>query len=177
MNQCERIAMHRRMAEGFGNSYRSRRDHASADQCTSWNFVEDAVYFSPYFTGGRLIYLRDYTVYRSLDISIVAATEEQAYAAEFPDWGPIEFKYWPSDNGFAMKTLFQGRTRQGRAMSFWAGGFIETNDAGAITRWETHVNGEEVGPFLDIAIGRHGPFNSPTAYFKALIDAGQGLRT
>lgn len=173
MNLDERIAMHRRMAEGFGNSYRTRRSHASADQCTSWYFVEDAEYFAPYFTGGRLIYLRDYTAYRSLDISIVAATEEQAYSAQFPDWGPIEFKYWPSDNGFVMKTLFQGHTRQGRAMSFWAGGFIETNAEGLITRWETHVNGEEIGPFLDIAIGVRGPFSSPSAYFRALIATGQ----
>jgi hypothetical protein len=169
----DRIAMHRGMAESYGNSYKKREAKEGADKWASWNFADDAVYFSPYFTGGLLMPLRDFTADRSMDVSVFATMEARAYTGQFPDWGPVEFKYWPSDNGFVMKTLFQGHTKDGKEYRFWAYGFIETNEQGLITRWETHVNGEEIGPFLEVAIGARGPFNGPTAYFQALIDAGQ----
>ena len=169
----DRIAMHRAMAESYGNSYQKRAAKEGADKWASWNFSEDAVYFSPYFTGGVLMHLRDFTADRSVDVSVFATMEARAYSTVFPDWGPIEFKCWPSDNGFVMKTLFQGHTKDGKEMNFYAYGFIETNAEGLITRWETHVNGEEIGPFLELAIGARGPFQGYTAYFQALMNAGQ----
>jgi len=53
-------------------------------------------------------------------------------------------------------------------MSFYAYGFVETNEQGEIIRWETHVN-DAYNAFLDVAIGVHGPFdNDATAYMEAL---------
>ncbi len=172
MKPEERIALHRRMAESYGDSYKKKAVEEGA-KYEAWNFADDAVYFSPYFTGGVLSALRDFTEDRSVDVSVFATMEARAYTDVFPDWGPVEFKYWAAENGFVMKTLFVGHTKEGKKYSFYAYGFVETNEEGKINRWETHVNGEEIGPFLELAIGRRGPFMGFTAYFQALTDAGQ----
>ena len=58
-------------------------------------------------------------------------------------------------------------------MSFYSYGFVETNDQGEITRWETHVS-EEYSAFLDVAIGVHGPFReSADPYMEALTQTLQ----
>ena len=53
-------------------------------------------------------------------------------------------------------------------MGFYSIGFVETNDQGEITRWETHVDDYEYGPFLEVALGVRGPFHGTTAYIDAL---------
>ncbi len=172
----DRIALHRRMAESYYNAYAQKavKDGASYEE---WKFADDAVYWSPYF-GNELIQLSKHPI----SVSISATMEAKAYSLKFPDWGPAEFKCWPSDNGFVMKTLFVGHTKDGTRMGFYSYGFVETNDQGQITRWETHVNGEDYSPFLDIAIGVRGPFlKGGDAYMEALSrtlkEAGVSLPT
>lgn len=66
-----------------------------------------------------------------------------------------------------MKTRWQGHTTDGVRMGFYSYSFIETNEAGELTRWETHVN-DEYNAFLDVALGVHGPFHGTGAYVEAL---------
>ena len=94
----------------------------------AWKFADDAKYWSPYF-GNHIIDLKT----NPISVAASATMEAKAYSLKFPDWGPVEFKCWPSDNGFVMKTLFQGHTKDGKEMSFFAYGFVETNDQGEIT--------------------------------------------
>lgn len=158
----ERIDLHRRMAESYHSAYDAKavKEGATYDE---WKFAKDAVYYSPYF-GQGLIYLNAHPI----SVSTSATMEAKAYSLTFPDWGPEEFKCWPSDNGFVMQTLFSGRTKDGKKMSFYSYGFVETNGQGEITRWETHVN-RDYDDFLDMAIGIHGPFdNGGSAYMEAL---------
>lgn len=158
----DRIALHRRMAEGYGSAYAKQevKDGASYE---AWKFAEDAVYASPYFIGDELLPIRESAV----DVSTSAIMEAKAYSLKFPDWKPLDFKYWPADNGFVMKTRWEGHTKEGTKMGFFSYSFVETNDQGEITRWETHVN-EEYSPFLDVAIGVHGPFRNRSEYMDAL---------
>jgi hypothetical protein len=159
----ERIALHRRMAESYHAAYDKKAVKEGATY-EAWKFADDAKYWSPYF-GNHIIELKT----TPISVKDSATMEALAYSLKFPDWGPIEFKSWPSDNGFVMKTLFQGHMKDGTEMRFFAYGFVETNDQGEITRWETHVNGDEYGPFLDVAIGVHGPFKESAApYMEAL---------
>jgi hypothetical protein len=160
---AERIALHRRMAESYHAAYAKKAVKDGATY-TEWKFADNAVYWSPYFVS-ELIHLKEHPI----SVSTSATMEAKAYSLKFADWGPAEFKCWPSDNGFVMKTLFQGHTKDGKEMSFFAYGFVETNDQGEITRWETHVNGDDYGPFLEVAIGVRGPFNkNPNEYMEAL---------
>ncbi len=165
LNLEARIDLHRRMAESYFKAYSQKavKDGATYDE---WKFANDAVYWSPYF-GNELIELSKHPI----SVSISATMEAKAYSLIFPDWGPIGFKCWPSDNGFVMKTLFQGHTKDGKEMSFFSYGFVETNPQGQITRWETHVS-EEYSAFLDVAIGVRGPFrDGADAYMQALAKA------
>ena len=158
----ERVDLHRRMAKSYYNAYDAKavKDGATYD---AWRFADDAIYWSPYF-GQEVIQLRDHP------ISVVdsATMEAKAYSLRFPDWGPEQFKCWPSDNGFVMQTYFSGHTKDGVKMGFFAYGFVETNEIGEVIRWETHVS-EEYNAFLDVAIGVHGPFpDKADAYMEAL---------
>ncbi len=157
----DRIALHRRMAESYRNAYLHQgvKDGATYEE---WKFADDAVYASPYFTGGNVLLLRDV----AKSVATVATMEAKAYSVKFPDWKPADFKYWPAENGFVMKTRWEGHMKDGTMMGFYSYGFVDTNDQGQITRWETHTN-EEYGAFLEVAIGVHGPFHG-AEYVEAL---------
>ncbi|MDF2881409.1 MAG: hypothetical protein K0R54_1966 [Clostridiaceae bacterium] len=173
LNLEERIAMHRRMAESYHHAYDKKavKDGATYDE---WKFADDAIYWSPYF-GDNVIDLRT----NPMSVKTSATMEALSYSVTFPDWAPLDFKCWPSDIGFVMQTRFGGHTKDGTMMSFFAYGFVETNDKGEITRWETHVS-PEYNDFLDVAIGVHGPFKQgPEPYMEAvakkLKEAGVSL--
>ncbi len=158
----ERIALHRRMAESYHAAYLEKtvKDGATYDE---WKFADDALYWSPYF-GDNVINLRT----NPISVKTSATMEARAYSVTFPDWAPLDFKCWPSDNGFAMQTHFGGHKKGGTFMGFYAYGFVETNEEGLITHWETHVS-PEYNDFLDAAIGVHGPFKQgPEPYMEAL---------
>ena len=157
-----KIALHRQMAEGYGTAYLHQAVKGGASY-EAWKFTDDAVYASPYFIGDEVLPLRESAV----SVATSATMEARAYSVKFPDWKPVEFKYWPADNGFVMKTRWEGHTHEGSKMGFYSYSFIETNDYGEITRWETHVN-EEYNSFLDVAIGVHGPFRDRDEYIAAL---------
>lgn len=162
MTTDERIAHHRRMAEAYRNAY-LRQGVQSGETYEAWTFAEDGVYASPYFTGDATFPLSEF----STDTAKAATMEAKAYSLTFPDWKPTDFKYWPADNGFVMKTRWQGHTKDGVAMGFYSYSFVETNDRGQVAHWETHVN-DEYSAFLDIAIGTHGPFHGTSEYVDAL---------
>ncbi len=169
----ERIELHRRMAMSYYSAYDKKavKDGATYDE---WKFADDAVYFSPYF-GDNLIELRTHP----MSVKTSATMEALSYSVTFPDWAPLSFKCWPSDNGFVMQSHFGGHTKDGKFMDFFAYGFVETNAEGLITRWETHVS-PEYNDFLDVAIGVHGPFKQgPEPYMaavaKKLKEAGISL--
>lgn len=165
MNLDERIALHRRMAYAYRDAY-LREDVHGGMSYEGWEFADDATYASPYFTGDQVLALDDTL---AVGAAACATMEAKAYAATFRDWKPVEFKCWPADNGFVMRTRWEGHTKDGTKMGFYSIGFVETNDEGKITRWETFVNDDEYGPFLEVAIGVRGPFKDGNDYVNALI--------
>ena len=95
-------------AESYHHAYDEKavKEGATYDE---WKFADDAVYFSPYF-GMGLIKLKTHPI----SVKASATMEAKAYSLRFPDWGPEEFKCWPADNGFTMKTLFSRHTKDGK---------------------------------------------------------------
>jgi hypothetical protein len=163
----ERIEQHRRMAESYHSAYMKKvvKDGATYDE---WVFADNALYWSPYF-GDNVISLKQHP----MSVKQAATMEALTYSLTFPDWGPLNFKCWPSDNGFVMQSHFGGHDQAGEMMDFYAYGFVETNESGEVARWETHVS-PEYNDFLDVAIGIHGPFKQgPEAYMAAV---GRKLR-
>jgi hypothetical protein len=160
VNLEERIAHHADMALSYRDSYVHKTVKGGSK--FAWTFAPDCIYFSPYFTGEEL---------KLAEVGSKngegATLEAQVYAITFPDWQPEEFKYWPADNGFTMKTRWQGTRPDGVKMGFYSYSFIETNEAGEVARWETHVN-DEYSPFLEYAIGVSGPFQGHAEYLDAL---------
>lgn len=158
----ERLTRHRKMAESYYAAYQERTVEDGASY-SEWVFAPHAKYWSPYF-GDNLIDLSEYP----MSVRKSATMEAGTYCVTFPDWGPLGFKCWPSENGFVMQTHFGGHDREGKLWEFYAYGFVETNEAGEITRWETHVS-PEYNDFLDRAIGIHGPFKEgPEPYMEAV---------
>lgn len=173
MDRNSRIDYHRRMAEGYHAAY-LRQDVQEGATYDAWRFAPNAVYWSPYF-GDKLIDLGS----NPISVQQSATMEATTYCVTLPDWGPLEFECWPSDNGFAMKTHFGGHDITGKLHDFFAYGFVLTNEQGEITRWETHVS-PEYNDFLDVTLGVHGPFkHGAHAYMaavaKKLAEAGQNL--
>lgn len=158
----DRIARHRRMAEGYRDAY-LRQGVQEGATYEEWTFAQDATYASPYFIGDEILPLRESAV----SVATSATMEAKAYSLTFPDWKPVDFTYWPADNGFVMKTRWSGHTKDGTEMGFYSYSFVETNSRAEVTHWETHVN-EEYSPFLEFAIGQSGPFHDRSEYMDAL---------
>jgi hypothetical protein len=170
LNLEERIALHHKMAEAYRDGYLRGVHSGHAEGVHSgkfyelWQFTDDAVYLSPYFTGNELIGLKDVL---GPGTEMVTTMEARAYSVKFPDWQPVGFRIWAADNGFVFQVRWEGTTRDAETLGFYSIGFVETNDEGKITRWETHVNNEEYDRFLDVAIGEHGPYRG-TEYTEAV---------
>lgn len=159
----ERIAHHVRMAEAYRDAYLEQGVQDGGAFADAWKFAEDGVYVSPYFTGDQVFKLSEFPE----DTARASTMEAKAYSLSFPDWKPASFDYWPANNGVVMKTRWQGQTKDGVKMGFYSYSFINTDDDGQITRWETHVN-DEYNAFLDVALGVHGPFHGTGEYLEAL---------
>lgn len=162
MNLEERIALHGRMALAYRNAY-LHQGVQEGEEYEDWTFAPDAVYSSPYFTGEEVLLLSEVPT----ETAKAATMEAKAYSLTFPDWKPADFKYWPADHGFVMKTRWEGHMEDGTRMGFYSYSFVETNEKGEVARWETHVN-DEYSPFLKVAIGVSGPFRGASEYVAAL---------
>jgi len=159
----DRIARHRRMAEGYRNAY-MHQEVQDGETYEEWKFADGAVYSSPYWTGDEEMLLGETAV----DAAKCATMEAKALTLTFPDWRPVDCQIWASDDGFVMKNKWAGHTKDGTGMGYYSYTFARTNDAGEITRWETHVD-EQFGHFIELAIGVRGPFAlSSTDYVDAL---------
>ena len=159
----ERIAHHVRMAEAYRDAYLRQGVQGGEAFADAWKFAENGVYVSPYFTGDQVFKFSEFPE----DTARASTMEAKAYSLSFPDWKPAGFDYWPADNGLVMKTRWEGHTEAGVKMGFYSYSFIETNEAGELIRWETHVN-DEYNAFLDVALGVHGPFHGTGEYLDAL---------
>ena len=164
MNLEDRIALHVRMANAYGDAYLRQGVQDGEKFVEVWKFHPDCMYASPYFTGDQAFKLSEFP-----EESARASTmEAKVYSLRFPDWKPVDFKYWPADNGFVMKTRWQGTSKEtGTVMGFYSYSFVDTDGNGEVVRWETHVN-SEYSDFLDVAIGVHGPFHGTHEYTDAL---------
>lgn len=164
MNLEDRIELHNRMARAYGDAYLRQGVQDGEKFVDVWKFAADCMYASPYFTGDTAFLLSEFPE----DSARASTMEAKVYSLRFPDWKPVDFKHWPGDNGFVMKTRWQGTNKDtGTVMGFYSYSFVDTNDAGEVTRWETHVN-SEYSDFLDVAIGVHGPFHGTHEYTDAL---------
>ncbi|MCK9904980.1 hypothetical protein CC117_32310 [Parafrankia colletiae] len=180
MNLEEKLSLHQRMADGYRDAYlhQGTKDGATYD---SWKFAPDALYSSPYFTGHDVINLGEISggADASLIFEAIAASaiqEAKAYSVTFPDWKLVDYTSWAAENGYVARVRWEGHTRNGLKMGFYSTTFVETNDNGEIRHWQTFVNDEEYGPFLEVAIGRRGPFQGHLEYMelvgKVLRDNG-----
>lgn len=161
----DRIELHRQMAEDYFKGYDQETVEEGAAYA-SWTVAEGAEYWSPYFTNFETIPLVSME-----DIALSATIEANAYRVRFTDWGPVEFMSWPSDHGFVMRTKFEGTDRcTGNVMSFYTHGFVETNEDGEITHWETWPDSRPYDNFLKTAIGKCGPWKDAAEYYGAIIE-------
>jgi hypothetical protein len=165
----DRLAHHRRIAEGYEEAYKLRAQRGGRVIFPKeWVFAEDAVYVSVYFSGGVESPLGKFLKKSGESIGDGATREARVYAAKFPDWTTTNFMCWPAENGATWRSRMTGTTKDGVKMAWHMVDFINTNAQGEITRWETFCDGEEFGPVMEHAVGVRGPFKDFTQYWKAL---------
>jgi hypothetical protein len=187
MNIEEKVERNRKFAEAWKDTYLRAVGAQSGSQeggtYAKWKFAKDAVLLQPEFCGHddgthgitpvRFdMFTTDPTLKgksESMDMTAKAATMEgTAYAQSFPDWKPVDFQVYPSDRGCAWRTRWEGYTRNatksdgtkipdGTKMGFYTFSYIDINDEGEITRWETQNNGE-YSDFLDVVVHQRPPF-------------------
>jgi hypothetical protein len=103
MELQDRINLHRRMAEGYHDAYKQLQARGKAVYPPEWKFAPDAVYFSVYFSGGEAAPIGEQMAGDA--VTEMVSKEAKVYSAALPDWGPLDFKCFPSDIGFVTRTL------------------------------------------------------------------------
>ena len=173
MHRNARIDLHRRLAEGYHEAYKRRVERGGVIYPPEWRLTDDAIYWSSYFGTAPL---KQFHNRSGASQSDSASREAVVYAVKLPDFAPVEFMCWPSEEGAAWRSRFVGHTTDGKEMGFWAADFILTNEDGLITRWETFVDSDEFGDVLELCTGVRGPFRDFYKYRAELdrvIAAGQ----
>lgn len=160
----EKLSLCENLALSYFHSYDKESVKDGNTYAGSWTFAKDATYWSPYF-GCETIDLGKAPV----NVNDSSYLEALSYSVEFNDWKPVEFFYYPSPKGVAWRTHFKGyRKDNGEPMEFFAYSYLDVNDYGEITHWETHVN-RDYDAFLDKAIGAHGPFHGTDEYMNVVM--------
>jgi hypothetical protein len=158
----ERIKVSENLATSYRDVYTKKT--VKTGKTFEWVFADNATYWSPYF-GNTLIDLSKAPV----SVEDSSSFEALSYSIEFPDWGMLDFEYWPAVNGCAWKSHMGGhRKSDGKFMDFYAYSFLKTNEYGEITHWETHTN-DAYDTFLDVAIDSHGPYLNDKDYMNAVM--------
>jgi hypothetical protein len=137
----------------------------TGEKYKKWKFSDEATGGYPYFIGDEKILLKAVGV----DPFEAAEMEAASYSATFPDRGPKEFTCWLSENGFAMRTKWEGTTKDGGKMGFWPVGLIRTKEKGEVTHWEILVDDSDFGSFLKVALGVRRPFKGESGEYMAAV--------
>lgn len=165
MNMDERIAMNRRVAEGYRDAYRNKSVEGG-ERYQSWSFAPNAEYSSPYWTGEKVIVLGE----QPIEAGKTAIMEAKAISLVFPDWTIVDSHIWAADDGFTIKNKWVGTKKDGTSMSYYSYTFARTNEAGQLAHWETHVD-EGFGPFIEQVIGARGPWKEGDEYMRLIAKA------
>jgi hypothetical protein len=164
----ERIALHRRMATSWFETYRDFPKKKVITMSSEWKWSDDAIYWSPYFSGSKEHPVGKFFKRGDLSFGSGASQETAVYADAFPDWRPVEFTCWPSENGCAWRSKQEGHNSKGVKYAAHIVNLITTNSEGLITRYESHLDSAEFGPVAMQALGTPGPFENFGAYWKIL---------
>jgi hypothetical protein len=157
----DRLALHQRMADTYFDAYAHHVERGAVVMSDEWRIASDFVYASPFHGAG--------TPERIATLMAGAGNtnEMKLYLAKMPDWRAVDMLGWPTPEGFVTRTRWEGHTREGRTyeatlVNFW---WVEGDQ---ITRCEACVNGDELGPIMELICGVRGPFPTFRAYWSAL---------
>jgi hypothetical protein len=170
----ERLALHQRLADTYFDAYARHIERGAVVMSDEWRLSPGFLYSSGYHGVDAPAPIA------SLIEGAGNTNEMKVYLARIPNWRAVECLGWPTPQGFVTRTLWAGRTRDGRMLSSTLVNFWHVNEAGEITRCDGFINGEELGPVMEVVLGRRGPFKSFAEYWQALatrqreIDAGAG---
>jgi hypothetical protein len=176
MNTEERIAQHRRASAALVEAYRegpSRGELVFGDDCA---VAEDCIFWSPQIGKGVEFPYGKHLAEAGLTFPQAATLEIQTYWHHMPDFaavGPVTLV--AGEDGWAQIWKFRGTTKDGTILECHESDIIKTNAAGAIVRWEAMLDWTELGPMVELVVGKPLPDGvSMDDYFGA-IAAFHGL--
>ena len=171
MNAEERTALHRRLATGLVDAYRSAVGQGEVVYPAEWKLAEDMVLWSPGLTGGADFPYAKTISAVGLSVSQAATLELQWLQSKLPDFGPKgpAGRIVATDTGWAMWWSFEGTAADGTVYRAHEADFITTNSRGEIERWESFLDWAELGPLVALVSGRHYPDGIAIEEYLGLI--------
>jgi hypothetical protein len=157
----DRLALHQRMADTYFDAYAHHIERKAVVMDDTWKIADDFLYTSPYHGVGKPEKIAN------LMAGEGNTNEMKLYLAKMPDWRAVEFLAWPTPQGFVTRTRWEGHTREGKTyestlVNLW---WVEGDQ---ITRCDGMVNGDELGPIMELICGVRGPFDSFRHYWGSL---------
>jgi hypothetical protein len=156
----DRLARNKRIADTYFDAYANHIARGTVVMTDDWKLAPDFTFKSTYHGG-------EATIAKLIDVA-GNTNEMKTYLFDMPDYHAADCMRWPTPEGFVTRTRWVGHTKDGRELASTLVNFWWVNDAGEITRCESMINGDEIGPVMEVVVGRRGPFSSFEDYWAAL---------
>jgi hypothetical protein len=141
-----RVARNLDIATRFFEGYHESVARGSVDGVFEPDdFADEWVLFSPWF--GETVHTSDSGYASTADV------EHRKIWTRLPDYKMDDFEAWPTDDGCAWRWRVHGTTADGVHYEFWEQVFIDTDDAGKITRFEFYDDWQGFPPTLGYITG------------------------
>ena len=182
-----RADLHRRLAKGYVEGYRDGLDRGYFTNGGEWKYSEDAVFTCGPFsdTSTDLPELQIGKILKDL-----AESGEGAHGIDGEETSNIELKVWwtvlpdyrlltnrtfVDDESFIMWSTFGGHASDGTFITLVEVDYIETNEAGEITRWDALLGYRGWDSMVKALTGKSVDEFSLMDYMAVIMERGAAM--
>jgi hypothetical protein len=154
MTPVQRIALHRRLAEGYVHALATGPEIGRIEFPSEWVVASDAIQWLPAVNGGEEHELGKYLQENGLTHSERGTAEFSKIWKHLPDFRLVAHGTpIVGDGGFSVWIRLEGTSMDGTKVGLTEFDTVRTDPSGAITRYESMFNMTEFTPLLQLVAG------------------------
>jgi hypothetical protein len=184
-----RADLHRRMAEGYADGYRNGVNRGYFTNGGEWAYADDALFTCGPFgladedelaeiqVGKLLKDINEGGQGPELDSEETSNVELKVWWQVLPDYQLVDHRYFVDDDSFIMWSVFTGTAHDGTTIKLHEVDYVETNEAGQITRWDALLGYRGWDQMVRILTGKSVDEFSLMDYLQVIMTRAASLES
>jgi hypothetical protein len=176
------------MAEGYADGYRNGIDRGYFTNGGEWTYSDDALFTCgpfgvdegdlPEIAVGKI--LKDlnesgHAADLNLSAEETSNVELKVWWTVMPDYRLVEHRYFADDDSFIMWSEFIGHAHDGTEVKLYEVDYLETNEAGQITRWDALLGYRGWDQMVRLLTGKSVDEFTLMEYLEEIMTRGASL--